>query len=335
MIGRWSDEPVGQRQDLMKKIMVEHSSYQEAINGIRRFHRPVDGGVPDAGSLGLLIGDSRTGKTFAAKRYVKEFANTAGPEGMVMPVVRVDMPADGGPAAILAAIAGELGLLVTQRMTNQMVFAAIKRALGRAKTELLILDEAEQFARPDAKRLLAYVRDLLRKLLDIGTFNILCVGLEKTYDVLQSDPRLVGRGLLPYTRLAPYEWGSREGRNAFRLLCQGFDQYLPFDEMAELASTDIALRLYTASQGNVGRLHDMIYFGGCVALNRQANRLELSHLAEAYDIRRPYNDPFNPFRDNIENKPRRSNEPATKARAAKIDVSIFDKATMAVGLSNG
>ncbi|WP_313008036.1 hypothetical protein, partial [Brevundimonas vesicularis] len=60
----------GERQDLTRKIVIEHARFKQAIDGIARFHKPVVGGFPDRGSLGVLIGDSRTGKTFAAKRYL-------------------------------------------------------------------------------------------------------------------------------------------------------------------------------------------------------------------------------------------------------------------------
>lgn len=316
----------------MRKIVVEHESYVQAMDGIKHFHMPVDGGLPDFGSLGVLIGDSRTGKTFAAKRYVKQHPETVGPEGMLMPVIRVDMPAEGGPAAVLGAIAAALGLLVTSRMSNQTIFAAIARAVVRSKTELIIFDEAEQFSRTDASRLLVYVRDLLRKLLDIGSFNILCVGLESTYDVLQGDPRLVGRGLLPYTRLTPYSWGSRDGQIAFRLLCHGFDELLPFDEKSGLKNADVAVRLHWASQGNIGRLHDLIYYSGCIALNRQACRIDLNHFADAYDVRRPHGDPYNPFRGDFDNGPRRAPTEAKKTKGPKFSNDIFGKSQMAVGL---
>jgi hypothetical protein len=336
MTADWSHAPVGHRQDLLRKIVVEHESYVQAMDGIKRFHMPVDGGLPDFGSLGVLFGGSRAGKTFATKRYLKQHPQTVGSEGMLMPVVRVDMPAEGGPAAILGAIAAALGLLVTPRMSNQTVFAAISRAAVRAKTELMIFDEAEQFSRTDASRLLVYVRDLLRKLLDIGTFNILCVGLESTYDVLQSDPRLVGRGLLPYTRLMPYSWASRDGQIAFRLLCHGFDELLPFDERSGLEEADVAVRLHWASEGNIGRLHDLIYYGGCIALNHQAGRIGLEHLAQAYDVRRPHGDAYNPFEGDFDNVPRRTSVEPKKAKGPKFSNDIFGKSQMAVGLqANG
>lgn len=322
MTSEHANARLGDRQDMMRKIVVKHDRFNQAYGGIERFHRPVKDGVHDTGSLGVMIGDSRTGKTFAAKQYVKGFPQSVGAEGMIFPVVRADMPAEGGAAAILHAIAESLGLSVTSRMNNTAVFAAIKRALLRSATELVILDESEQFTKTDRTGVLTYVKDLLRKLVDIGTLNVLCIGLESTYDALSGDPRLVGRGLLPYTRLIPYEWKNSQDKMQFRALCNAFDERLPFNDRSHLGSLEMAARLHHVSEGNIGRLHDIIYFAGCAALNDGSDALEMAHFAEAYESRRPYGSPFNPFVHDLAAAPL---APAAAGRMDKVSASIFGK----------
>ena len=314
----------GERQDLTRKIVIEHARFKHAIDGIARFHKPVVGGLPDRGSLGVLIGDSRTGKTFAAKRYLKTNPASVGDSGMIFPVVRADMPAEGGACAILLAIADAIGVTLTARASNGAIFKAIERGFRTHEVELLILDEAELFIKSDKRGLLTYVRDLLRKLVDIGTFNVLCVGLQETYDVVAGDARLVGRGMLPYTRILPYEWESADDKIEFRKLCHAFDEKLPFNSRSGLASVEMASCLHWVSEGNIGILHDMIYFAACMAINDDTDQVEARHFEAAYEIRMPYGNGYNPFRDGRANAPKIENDKA-KATSAALPSNLFMK----------
>jgi len=315
----------GERQDLTRKIVIEHARFKQAIHGIARFHKPVVGGLPDRGSLGVLIGDSRTGKTFAAKRYLKKNPASVGDNGMIFPVVRADMPAEGGACAILLAIADSIGITLTARASNGAIFKAIERGFKAHKVELLILDEAELFIKTDKRGLLTYVRDLLRKLVDIGTFNVLCVGLEETYDVVAGDARLVGRGMLPYTRILPYEWESADDKTEFRKLCHAFDEKLPFNSRSGLASVEMASCLHWVSEGNIGLLHDMVYFAACEAINDGAELVEARHFEAAYEVRMPYGNGYNPFRDGRENAPKVRSGQAVTPMSAAMPSNLFLK----------
>ena len=314
----------GERQDLTKKIVIEHARFKQATDGIARFHRPVVGGLPDRGSLGVLIGDSRTGKTFAAERYRKKHPASVGESGMIFPVVRADMPAEGGACAILLAIAQAIGINMTARASNQAIFNAIERGLVTHQVELLILDEAELFIKSDKRGLLGYVRDLLRKLVDIGAFNVLCVGLEETYDVVAGDTRLARRGMLPFTRILPYEWECEDDKIEFRKLCHAFDEKLPFNARSGLASLELASCLHWVSEGNIGVLHDMIYFAAWMAINDDADRVEARHFEAAYETRMPYGNGYNPFRDGRAKAPK-TITPKTEAAQPAMPSHLFTK----------
>lgn len=83
---------------------------------------------------------------------------------------------------------------------------------------MLLLDEFQEVFRDDNKRLLSFGRGLVRKILNLRTLNVICIGLVETYRLMQSDEQLTGRGGLPYRMLRPYSWDSEEERACFRLL---------------------------------------------------------------------------------------------------------------------
>jgi len=314
-----------ERQHQIQSIVIEHDRFLEAVEGLKSFHYPVRGGVHARGCVSALIGDSRAGKTFAVKRYARSFPKRIGNSGIIQPVVYVDMPMEGcgGQRGVLESIANALEVPFSLRMTNPLLKDAIIKALQVQQVELLIFDEFDQVFRENDKRLLGFARGLIRKLLDIGTLGIVCVGLPPTYKLLHNDGQLVGRGGLPYRLLRPYNWDNVEERGAFRLLCDVFDQHLPFEERSGLSSVDLAYRLYGASDGNVGRLKGYIDAAAYCAMNDDAACIERRHFIQAYDERRELGQNFNWFRDD----PNQAPSPKSTAGVKSGSISkVFSKA---------
>jgi hypothetical protein len=313
-----------ERQLQIRNIVVEHDRFREASEGLAEFHYPVRGGLPSQGCVSVLVGDSRTGKTFATKRYAKEFPPTVGESSMIRPVAYVDMPMEGGggPRAILESIANALQLPFSLRVTNPALMNVIMRSLVDQKVELLLLDEFEQVFRENDKRLLGFGRGLIRKLLDLGTLSVVCIGLMPTYYLMQQDPQLTGRGGLPYRILRTYSWDNVEERSAFRLLCDEFDACLPFDERSNLGkSKDLAYRLYMATEGNIGRLKSLIEAAGAIAINEDTGCIEQHHFAAAHEHRKLPGSTFNWFIDNPADAPKTKRVPVLKAGPASVAFS--------------
>lgn len=298
------------KQRAVRDLMVEHPQFTQTINALERFHFPVKGGLPARSTIAAVIGDSRTGKTFATKHYASRFSTSVGETGLIRPVVYVDMPPDGGGGmrGILEAFANCLGLQVTLRMTNPMLASMVMRALVAQKVELVLLDEFDQVFRENDKRLLGAGRGLLRKIVDLNTLSVVCIGLPGAYDLINADSQLVGRGGLPFQQLRPYEGQGSKEWDTFRLVCDAFDQGMPFSIQAGLGKTDFAARLHWATNGNIGHLKFYIEAAAAEAINDEAETLKLSHFESVYDVRKPIGQTFNPFTHELTLAPKPKHE---------------------------
>jgi hypothetical protein len=295
---------VGERQMLIKEIFVQHDRFNEAFAAIRRAHYPVIGGEPDYGSISVLAGESRAGKSYAARRYMKEFLPIVGEGGMSFPVLYVDIPIDG-QRAMLESLADALALKFSLRVNTPGLVTMILKGLKQQKVELLILDEVNTIVHPSNKRGISYALNLFRKILNECRLNIVCIGLEETYDLLAADPQLTGRGGLPCEIVRPYSWASEEEQMLFRLLCDEFDRLLPFTNRSNLKSVWFAHRLFYSSKGgNIGRLKDFLYSAGCLAINDASEAVEVRHLAQAYERTKARGVEFNPWVHDMENAPK-------------------------------
>lgn len=87
------------KQRAIRDLVVEHPQFTQTLNALERFHFPVKGGNPARGTLAAVIGDSRTGKTFATKHYASRFSTSVGETGRNRRRVRRCVPEGtaGGP----------------------------------------------------------------------------------------------------------------------------------------------------------------------------------------------------------------------------------------------
>lgn len=288
----------GERQRRIMDIFVDHTNHQQATQALKRFFMPVDGGIPSRGNICALIGASRTGKSYAANEIMSAFQPEIGSDGIKYPVLLVDCPIEGGTRGILDSISTSLDLRVSARTTNANLIQTILRELSRAEVQFVIFDEAQELFPEKNRKILAFSRALLRKMLNLKRFNIVCIGLPETYSIIAEDPQLIGRGGLEYKWLFPYDWNAPTDQQNFRALCHKFDVEMPF-ERSGFGTQDFAYRLFLASGGCIGHLKNYVIDAGNRAIADGSAQVEPRHFAEAFYARKRPGESFNPFRGSL------------------------------------
>lgn len=289
---------IAQRQTTMRNIFVDHPKHQTATSAIRRYYMPLEGGLHSRGNICALTGPSRTGKTYAATQIFAEHQPKIGSDGVKRSVVLVDCPIEGGPRAILDSLATALGMNVSSRLTNSNLIQALLKELHRSGVQFVIFDEAQELFPDKNKTILSFSRKLLRKMLNLGQFSILCIGLPETYSIIAEDSQLIGRGGLPYKELKPYDWSDPTDQINFRALCQKFDEEMPF-ELSGFAERRFAYRLFNTTKGCIGTLKVFMIAAGEYAIRDGSSTVQLCHFADAYDERKRPGETRNPFRGSI------------------------------------
>lgn len=316
--------PPAERQLIIKNLFVEHDRFKEAITAIGRFHMPVTGGAPDFGVLTALCGESRTGKSYVLGRYASRFAISTRDGGVVRRVVYVDMPVECNYRAMVEQIADALNVPHSQRINTRALAGIVLKELKKQAVEFLILDEFQEAFEGDRKKTLKDVRAFLRKILNLRVLNVCVAGLLTTYDLLAADKQLKGRGLLPHHLLHAYDWSEPSDQKLWRLLCDSIDDRLPFRARSNLGSIALAQRLYWVSDGIIGILKEFVFAAACLAMNAGADRIELHFFAEAWDVRKPNGQSFNPFVDDLKNAPGKD-ETTSEPNRKKPSDDIFGK----------
>lgn len=302
--------PPAERQAILKNLFVGHTRFQVATERIARFHRPVVGGAADYGSVFVLFGCPRAGKSFVLDRYAERFPpDLEGAQGVVRPVVYADLPTDCSKRGFVEALAAALNVECVAKGGIDATFGNVLNAIARQGVELILLDEVQEAFAASRPAALKQARGLLRKILNLRTCNVVCAGLEETYAYMNADRQLRGRGLLPRHLIEPYDWAREEDQELFRVLCDYVDERLPFEQKSGLGRRDAAWRLHWVCGGIIGPLKDFVHGAGCLAINDGAPRLNWSHMADFWDGIKPLGTIFNPFRDDMGTAPQSAEPP--------------------------
>lgn len=287
--------PKGDRQDLIKSLVLTHGRLLDTLDMIERCHYPVKGGVRNYGKFAALIGDSRVGKSFAIAKYAARFPEQQTDEGIKKPVIVATTPIGGGMRPLADAIAAAMGLHYSQRLNTIGVMNAVVDVLPKIGCELLIIDEFQEVADERFPKRLADARGFLRRIVDNCKVSVILAGLPNSYGLIAADPQLVGRGNLPCFRIPAYDWDNPVDRAGFRGLCGTIDAFLPFPEMAGLEDERLASRLIGVTNGLMGRIMDYVYETACIAMNEDAPKILPRHFADYRDLLLTPEDNSNPF----------------------------------------
>src|SRR6266568_4308170 len=174
---RIANLPKGERQQIAKELVVEHDRFKDIINFVTRRHKPVDDGVPDYGTISVVFGESRSGKSFALQSYEKRFPFEIVENSVKRPVVYVDTPVDANVRALMEQIAEAIKVPFSSRLNSRGLGAAILRELKLQGVELLIVDELQEIFDLRRQQAMKSTQSFLRKILNLRTLNIIVAGL--------------------------------------------------------------------------------------------------------------------------------------------------------------
>jgi len=279
--------PVSERQRLIKFLRVPYHTYNRGLAMIARLHRPVDGGLPNLGVVGGLLGDTGAGKTVICEAYADRYPAREGETGMEFPVLHV--------CASLGMSRQRLGDKVRRATSSPHRILAredpgewsVDRAV-KCKTELLILDDAQfMFFNHRTSQLASEMYGFVKDVVDTGMVAVLLVGEPDIDKFVYDIPAFERRGYRSET-LDPLS-NSPQGLQFFGDLLKSIDRRLPFSQPSHLERYTNHFHGY--SGGRIGRVMNIVEDAGYLALNDRSACILVEHLREAVRTRvRPGDD---------------------------------------------
>ncbi|MFS2154418.1 AAA family ATPase [Rhizobium sp. Rhizsp42] len=286
--------PVTTRQWMIKNLLVKYRVFKDGYDIIAGNHFPVEGGMPGAGTVGAMLGESRTGKTAVCSYYAAMHPPHYDEEGEIFPVVHMTATVKMTPVEF----AHQLNRLTAARYEKKSggsgvyVDSALLRLL-KVQTQLLIIDDAQYLFFDRTDKTAANMFKLVKAIIDYDCLAVMLVGEERINDYVFSIRPFANRQY-NWKVLKPLSAGQSD-MERFAKLLGSIDRRLPFANLSGLDQTYIAEQFYRYSGGMIGRVMNIIEPAAYIALNKRAASVTIEHLREAVSTRVDAGDSYSYF----------------------------------------
>jgi hypothetical protein len=288
--------PAAERQWMAENLLFEYKLFKSVSEEISRFHRPVAGGTHGKGTIGGLLGEPRAGKSYICQHYFSRFPLQTTEEGEQYPVIYLEARDDWTVFHAAEQIFMQTGAKSLPSLKRPAMITAALRRLLKARTELVIIDDAHFLLLEAKGTRLAGFKSIVKAIADLRSCNVLLAGLAGLQPLVENDGQLLGRGDFPHWEMLPLRWEIEDEREQFTLLLHGIDQRLPFRNLSNLSEAEIVADFYHATGGIIGRVMNLICDAALRAINDQTSAIMDYHLEAAAKPRMKAGETYIPFR---------------------------------------
>lgn len=277
-------------------LLVRHSAFTNAAKRLEWAFRAAPN-LKDPFGL-YIYGEARTGKSRLIEETVGKHASYRTEKGLIVLVVRLQVPAKPTIKSLAIEILKALGDPMPEKGTENSMTERLVVLLKACETRLLILDEFQHFVDKSSKySVIHHVADWLKNLLNSTKVTAVLVGLEYGQAVLSQNEQLRGRFANPI-RMPRFDWRDEKLRNEFLGLLDGFSTLMSekFD-VPELGSDEMGYRFYIATGGLTGYIFNLLRMAAWEAIGSGHTTISMHELQIAYEAGINHEDQYriNPF----------------------------------------
>lgn len=224
----------------------------------------------------LLMGKAGSGKSTVIELCQQGNQERQTQDGVVKPVLVVEVPATPTKRALVAAILGAMGYAASKDVNSYDIIEEIATKATLLGVEMVILDEAHHIL--DAKDS-QDISEFLKSLLNKAGCGIVFAGLPDLRALRTSSQ--FDRRLEPDINLRAYDWTSKPERLEFLVLLDKLEtDCIQLPERSDFADQNFARRLYVATRGEIGLVTKYLSRALLLAKRRKLPRISLELLAE-------------------------------------------------------
>lgn len=274
---------------------VHHSSFNECLEAIKRAHSTYGSSRPRSVRI---VGHTGVGKTALIKEMEKLYPRSEDRNGICVPVVHVEIPANPTEKTLLIEMLRALGDPVPTMGTRGVMENRLYVMLRNAHVQIILVDEVQHFVLNGTRVSLNGSADMFKSLINKAGIPIVLLGMRSSRELFFMSSQLRSRIPLEY-ELRAFDWNVDSQRAEFLAV---FKSQFPlgFENDDFLFLPQVAHRLWFSTNGLLRPIRDL-----CDSLRELAesnNELTLSVLAKAFQTsiwsgcpatRNPFDPQFN------------------------------------------
>ncbi len=252
----------------------------------------------------LLVGDAGAGKTWIAKHLLNKYPPFEEGGAKIIPILFVETPSTPTIKSMAEQILHALGDPLSYKGSAELKSVRALELLKRCKVEMIVFDEFQHFLDHGWYNSLQAVADWLKSFIDKAEVPCVLMGLPRCEVILQVNEQL-RRRFSTRVELSRFSMETADEEREFRSVLMALDKRLPTEMLSDLASPDLAIRLYYASNGLIGYLRKLLTrsFELMVRENRSNIGIELLATSFQEHIWRDGIGSLNPFHPEFAMRP--------------------------------
>lgn len=200
----------------------------------------------------LIKADTNNGKSFVLKKFCKlnqpyEDRKT---ELLVIPVVKIEIPADPSTDTIYSEILQEMEIPYRATFKKEIKANMVFNAFNRFRVRMLLIDELHVLMNTTRLKK-AQMLDTLKYIANKTGVVLVGAGTLEAHTAIVSDPQLANR-------FEPYLLPQWKLNADFRRLLATFEKVTPLAEPSNMQSQELATEIYSMSNGWIGEVDEVI-----------------------------------------------------------------------------
>jgi thymidylate kinase len=244
-------------------------------------------GTAQAGepSCMVLEGVSGAGKSTLVKSYAESFPRYEAKDGSRIPVFYLETPSPVTVKGMAAHMLMELGDPGAHKGTLQMMNARLIHYLRVCEVELVILDDFHHLIDSETNRIMAQVSDWLKVLIKETGIPFLVVGIENSVERILKANQQLSRLFAVRETLLPFSMDTKEESKAFERFLEYAQMAVEMEIWHKLSNNDFLLRMYSATNGVVANVMNLLRFSKLLAEKKDERVITLETLDDAFNKR--------------------------------------------------
>lgn len=267
-------------RNIVDRILVPHTQFGLAVKRIHQCLASVKGAAEPI--CLALIGESRTGKSRVQATVAQDYPSQRTKEGLVVPILRARTPSKPTVKGLAQLLLRVLGDPLWEKGTEIALTERLRTLLIGARTQMLMLDEFQHFYDKTSRKVIHHTADWLKILVDETRVSLLVAGLPPCMAVIKQNEQLAGRFQAPIT-MPRFDWNNDVHREEYFAILSAFNGELSKHlDMPDLASDEIAFRIYCGTGGLIGYVTKFLRQVVWNALDTSGRIVGLEQLSQAY-----------------------------------------------------
>lgn len=288
------DDIENELRSSIRKITVYHSHMSYALE---RTNVCISGAVNSSDPRCLLItGESGAGKSRLLEEAIGLPDISIEEGGVAPPFMYATIPSKPTVKGLSELLLNLLGDPAFDKGTEQVKTIRLRKLMKHVGVKVLVLDELQQFVDQGNEGVQHHLTDWLKGIVGSVKISLIVAGLPYSQQIIDMNKQLARRFYAP-AHLVKFDWATQELRDEYVGILAAMQQEICEVKFPELSTPEMAFRMFCATEGNIGRLSNLLIEAACYAVKTKDREVTLKVLAKAlkvctYDIPGNLKEPF-------------------------------------------